>query len=274
MKWIGQHIWDLISRFRYYVYMEKVDPSTSTTALVVDPDGKVGTNTSIGSPGVESVTTTDGTYIDMTPNTPTAGAVTVTSDLSAVDGTSDVTTRFLSKDNTWDVPTYTTGTGGAMFAISGNENSFNENRWLIPRRYKDGDYLSGASEDLSAAEMATIQFDTHLRLQNFLADGNLQPVRYEGYIAMQQIILHHDLEFGVFEASPADGDATLAYTFTSYDTMQPHGTTDRIKKISGTISDTLAAGTMCSFGFHNPAYVTPADQDIDDFKYWITVYFN
>ena len=274
MKWIGQHIWDLISRFRNYVYLEKVDTSTSTTALVVDPDGKVGTNSGLGSPGVDSVTTTDGTFIDLTPNTPTTGAVTVTADLSAVDGTSDAATRFLSKDNTWDVPTYTVGTGGAMFAVSGNENSFDENRWLIPRRYKDGDYLSGASEDLSVAEMATIQFDTHLRLQNFLADGNLQPVRYEGYIAMQQITLHHDLEFGVFEASPADGDATLAYTFTSYDTMQPHGTTDRIKKVSGTISDTLAAGTMCSFGFHNPAYVTPGDQDIDDFKYWITVYFN
>ena len=122
--------------------------------------------------------------------------------------------------------------------------------------------------------MASITFDTHLRLQNFIADGILQPVRYEGYIAMQQITLANDLEFGVFEESPSDGDATLAYVFTSYDTMQPYGTTDRIKKVSGTITDTLAAGTMCSFGFHNPAHGTPADQDIDDFKYWITVYFN
>jgi len=53
--------------------------------------------------GVETVTTTDGTYIDLTPNTPTAGNVTVTADLSAVDGTSVAGTRFLSKDNTWDV---------------------------------------------------------------------------------------------------------------------------------------------------------------------------
>lgn len=47
MKWIGQHIWDLISRFRNYIYVEKADPSTSTKALVVEPDGKVGTNSSI-----------------------------------------------------------------------------------------------------------------------------------------------------------------------------------------------------------------------------------
>ena len=57
---------------------------------------------------VLSVTTTDGTYIDLTPNSAATGAITVTADLSAVDGTSDTTTRFLSKDNTWDVPSYTT----------------------------------------------------------------------------------------------------------------------------------------------------------------------
>lgn len=51
--------------------------------------------------GVETVTTTDGTYINLTPNSPTAGAVTVTADLSAADGTSIATTRFLTKDNTW-----------------------------------------------------------------------------------------------------------------------------------------------------------------------------
>lgn len=55
---------------------------------------------------VDSVTTTDGTYINLTPNSATTGAVTVTADLSALDGTSDASTRFLSKDNTWDLPTY------------------------------------------------------------------------------------------------------------------------------------------------------------------------
>tara|TARA_R110000803_G_scaffold192397_1_gene255214 strand:+ start:335 stop:682 length:348 start_codon:yes stop_codon:yes gene_type:complete len=44
MKWIGQHIVDLIARFRNNVYLEKVDTSLSTTVLVIDPDGKVGIN--------------------------------------------------------------------------------------------------------------------------------------------------------------------------------------------------------------------------------------
>jgi hypothetical protein len=59
---------------------------------------------------VNSVNTTDGTYIDLTPNSATTGAVVVTADLSAVDGTAVSGTRFLSKDNTWDVPAY----AGAM----------------------------------------------------------------------------------------------------------------------------------------------------------------
>ena len=51
--------------------------------------------------GVETLTTTDGTYINLTPNSATAGAVTVTADLSAADGTAIAATRFLTKDNTW-----------------------------------------------------------------------------------------------------------------------------------------------------------------------------
>ena len=60
--------------------------------------------------GVTTVDTTDGTYIDLTPTNPTGGNVTVTADLSAQDGSSDTSTKFLSKDNTWDVPSYTTNT--------------------------------------------------------------------------------------------------------------------------------------------------------------------
>ena len=43
----------------------------------------------------------------MTPTTATTGAVELDADLSAVDGTSTAATRFLSKDNEWAVPTYT-----------------------------------------------------------------------------------------------------------------------------------------------------------------------
>jgi len=59
---------------------------------------------------VNSFTNANGTYVSAgTVNSSATGAVTMgTIDLSAVNGTSDTTTRFLSKDNTWDVPSYTT----------------------------------------------------------------------------------------------------------------------------------------------------------------------
>ena len=61
--------------------------------------------------GVTSLTSVKGTYIDITNNSTATGAVGLgTVDLNAVDGTSDTSTKFLSKDNTWDVPSYTTNT--------------------------------------------------------------------------------------------------------------------------------------------------------------------
>ena len=57
---------------------------------------------------VNSFTNANGTYVSAaTVNTNATGAVTTgIIDLSAVDGTSVADTRFLSKDNTWDVPAY------------------------------------------------------------------------------------------------------------------------------------------------------------------------
>lgn len=165
--------------------------------------------------------------------------------------------------------------GAGLFAVSGTEASLNQNRWLVPRRYKSGDYLSGASEDFSTSELATIDFDTNIRLEQFVADGTIQPVRYEIMIATQQTETELDakLQFGLFRANPANGDATLTYLFSEIGSLFPNTTTNTIQKLSGTISETLIAGTICSFGFYNPSG-TPATQDIDNLKYWITVYFN
>lgn len=73
--------------------------------------------------GVVSFTNANGTYVSAsTVNTNATGAVTMgTIDLSAVDGTSGTGTRFLSKDNTWDVPSYTTArAAGTGLSLSGN----------------------------------------------------------------------------------------------------------------------------------------------------------
>ena len=74
-------------------------------------DGTAWTRVPATNAGVTSVTTTDGGYIDLTPNAATTGAVTVTADLSAADDNAgDTSTRFLTKTNKWEVPSYTTNT--------------------------------------------------------------------------------------------------------------------------------------------------------------------
>ena len=78
--------------------------------------------------GVVSFTNANGTYVSAsTVNTNATGAVTMgTIDLSAVDGTSTTGTRFLSKDNTWDVPSYTTPRGVGI-GLSLNNNIIDAN---------------------------------------------------------------------------------------------------------------------------------------------------
>ena len=67
--------------------------------------------------GVQTITTTDGVYINLTPNSATSGAVTVTADLSA-SGTKDSST-FLRGDNTWATPVDTNSTYDLTTASTG-----------------------------------------------------------------------------------------------------------------------------------------------------------
>ena len=60
MKWIGQHIWDFISRFRNDVYLENLSTTTDTAILVVDTNGKVTKNASAGSNTSFTVTADSG----------------------------------------------------------------------------------------------------------------------------------------------------------------------------------------------------------------------
>jgi len=66
MRWIGQHIWNLISRFRSDVYLEDLTTDSSTDILVVDSDGKICKNSGAGddtSFTVAATTTGTGTTI-------------------------------------------------------------------------------------------------------------------------------------------------------------------------------------------------------------------
>jgi len=54
MKWIGQNIYDLVSRFRDDVYLEDLTTTTETSVLVVDSDGKVSKSTTLADDIIES----------------------------------------------------------------------------------------------------------------------------------------------------------------------------------------------------------------------------
>lgn len=131
----------LLSAEKAYVNVPWTD--TNTTNITLTTTGTSGAATwdgttlnipqysSGGGSGVTSFTNANGTYISAgTVNTNATGAVTVgTIDLSAVDGTAVAGTRFLSKDNTWDVPAYTvynvasSSTSGLMRLFSDTEQS-------------------------------------------------------------------------------------------------------------------------------------------------------
>ena len=78
MKWIGQHIWDFISRFRTTVYLENLETSSDENVLVVDSDGKVTKNTSLGG-------------ADLTYNGSTANGVLTYGSASTIDVESNLT---------------------------------------------------------------------------------------------------------------------------------------------------------------------------------------
>lgn len=91
--------------------------------VTVDLDGRYALASDIPANIVETVTTTDGTYIDLTPNTAVDGAVTITAELSAIDGDAVVGERYLTKNNTWAEVASITGTYN--FTIRDNATPLN-----------------------------------------------------------------------------------------------------------------------------------------------------
>lgn len=88
MKWIGQHIYDLVARFRNDVYLEDLSTTTETNVLVVDSTGKVSKTTVItgdvtGVTAGSNITVTNPTgpvpTVALSTNVDVAGALDVTS---------------------------------------------------------------------------------------------------------------------------------------------------------------------------------------------------
>ena len=122
MKWIGQHIYDLVARFRNDVYLEDLSTTTETNVLVVDSDGKVSKTTVItgdvtGVTAGSNITVTDptGPVPTVALNTSLTGldSVTSTSFVGALTGNADTVTT--NADLTGDI----TSSGNATTIASG-----------------------------------------------------------------------------------------------------------------------------------------------------------
>ena len=106
MKWIGQHIYDLVARFRNDVYLEDLSTTTETNVLVVDSDGKVSKTTVItgdvtGVTAGSNITVTDPTgpvpTVALSTNVDVAGTLDVT-DLGTFDASITVTGKISLND--------------------------------------------------------------------------------------------------------------------------------------------------------------------------------
>jgi hypothetical protein len=106
MKWIGQHIYDLVARFRNDVYLQDLSTTTETNVLVVDSDGKVSKTTVItgdvtGVTAGSNITVTDPTgpvpTVALSTNVDVAGTLDVTS-LGTFDASVTVAGKISLKD--------------------------------------------------------------------------------------------------------------------------------------------------------------------------------
>tara|TARA_Y100001973_G_scaffold21070_1_gene31103 strand:- start:1918 stop:5721 length:3804 start_codon:yes stop_codon:yes gene_type:complete len=113
MKWIGQHIWDFISRFRTTVYFENLETSSEENVLVVDSDGKVTKNTTLGGSDLTLTNASDNRIITSTGGT----GLTAESDFTFEAATSLAAMSWSGAGNLpeFRLSNTNSGTSGAMF---------------------------------------------------------------------------------------------------------------------------------------------------------------
>ena len=98
MKWIGQHIWDFISRFRNDVYLENVTESTQDHVVGIDADGKLyKQDVPVGD--MTGVDISVGTGLDISQSNTTGGNYTSTINLDLTEAiNTDGANRILTSD--------------------------------------------------------------------------------------------------------------------------------------------------------------------------------
>ena len=180
--------------------------------------------------GVESLTNTSGTYVAFgTDNVSATGAVTLgTVDLTAVDGTSVLATRFLSKDNTWDVPAFDNYSGWILDGDSGIAQTISSGNTAL---FTGGTKITtsvAATDVLTITHDAQAQTDTTSAVTaNTFTVVNLVGVDSTGHVTGVDI-----------------KTVTVPDSNTTYDlTTAPTGTAVRLAGSDSTNDDVTISGT-------------------------------
>lgn len=98
MKWIGQHIWDFISRFRNDVYLEDLTESTQDHVVGIDAAGKL-YKQDVSTGDMTGVDITVGTGLDISQSNTTGGDYTSTINLDLTEvGVSGSANQLLTDD--------------------------------------------------------------------------------------------------------------------------------------------------------------------------------
>jgi hypothetical protein len=195
--------------------------------------------------GVTSLTTTDGTYIDLTPNSATTGAVTVTADLSAVDGTAGVGERYLTKNNTWATVASIPGT--YTFDVTADTGT--------PETISSGDTLDIAggayiSTAVSATDTVTVNHDDTSRTDTTSTDAPGYGGTFEAVTSVTTNATGHVTAIDVSTVTIPASDNTNNYvdgisfsTSTGVLALSRLGLADLTEDLDGRYLE-LAGGTM------------------------------
>ena len=202
--------------------------------------------------GVETITTTDGTYINLTPDAPTAGDVTVTADLSAADGTADATAKFLTKDNTWAVPAFDDYSSWSLEGDNGTAETVSSGETV--------DIAGGLkiTTDIAANRTLNVVHD----LQSQSDSANTDVPGYGGTFTVIDTINRdttgHVTGVNVKTVTIPASDNTN----TTYDLNKATGSGDLVLSADGTAQDTISfAGTT------NEIEIDIATEDVYTFKF-------
>ena len=181
------------------------EPSTWNLGDWCVYDGTAWTRVPATNSGVTSLTTTDGTFIDLTPDTATTGAVTVIADLSAADGSNTGTSqRFLTKNNTWAVPAYTTDTNTQNIYTNSWQQSTDD---IILRKVLSG--AGSGTQDIKIVKGANITF-TYTDANNFTIAATDTNTEYTAGVGLTLNTLEFDVNVNSTAGNAPESLSTTA----------------------------------------------------------------